>query len=60
MLNVCEAKETLLSKKCKIEMYVRCNMFLKYVKAKCASEMQKYVKGEKMLNKYTSCFVTYK
>ena len=44
MLNVCEAKETLLSKECENEMYVRRNMFLSYMQAKCVSEMKKYVK----------------
>ena len=42
----------------------KCEMFSKYVKAKCKSEMQKYVKVKKMLSKYVfkyiSCFATYK
>ena len=77
MLKVCEAKEKikLLNEKiriCKVktklEMYMKekekCEMFFKYVKAKCKSEMQKYVKVKKMLSKcvfkYISCFATYK
>ena len=62
MLNVCEAKETLLSKECENEMYARRNMFLSYMQAKCVSEMKKYVKSKvkKKLNKYASCFATYK
>ena len=52
MLKVCEVKATLkiLSKK-KREMYVKekekCEMLLKYVKAKCESDMRKYVKVKK-------------
>ena len=42
----------------------KCEMFFKYMKAKCKSEMQKYVKVKKMLSKYVfkyiSCFATYK
>ena len=77
MLKVCEAKEKikLLNEKiriCKVktklEMYMKekekCEMFFKYVKAKCKNEMQKYVKVKKMLSKYVfkyiSCFATYK
>ena len=41
--DVCKAKETLLSKDCKNDMYVKCNIFLKYMEAKCKSEMKKYV-----------------
>ena len=50
MLIVSEAKAKLkmLSKECKIEMYVKeketCEMFLKHVKTKCESEMRKYMK----------------
>ena len=43
MLNVRKAKETLLSKECEKEMYVTCNIFLKYMETKCVSEMKKYV-----------------
>ena len=48
MLNVRKAKETLkiLSKECESKMYVTCIIFLKYMEAKCASEMKKYVKFE--------------
>ena len=35
-------------------------MFLKYAKAKCESEMQKYVKLKKNPTNNTSCFATYK
>ena len=34
MLNVRKAKETLLSKECEKEMYLTCNIFLKYVDTK--------------------------
>ena len=46
MLNVRKAKETLkiLSKECENGLYVTCNIFLNYMKAKCAREMKKYVK----------------
>ena len=50
MLKVCEAKATLkmISKECGSEMYVkekeRCEIFLKYVNAKCKTEMRKYVR----------------
>ena len=33
--DVCKAKETLLSKDCKNDKYVKCNIFLKYMEAKC-------------------------
>ena len=62
MLRVFEAKAKLkmLSKECEIETYVKekekWEMFLKYVKTKCESEMRKYVK----LKKIASCFATYK
>ena len=48
MLNVRKAKETLkiLSKECESKMYVACIISLKYMEAKCASEMKKYVKFE--------------
>ena len=43
MLNVRKAKETLkiLSKECENGLYVTCNIFLNYMKAKCAREMKK-------------------
>ena len=44
MRDVCKAKETLLNKDCKNDMYVKGNIFLKYMEAKCKSEMKKYVK----------------
>ena len=62
MLKVCKAKEKIrickakmklemLSKECKSEMYMKekekCEMFLKYAKGKCESEMRKYVKVKK-------------
>ena len=53
ILKVCEAKATLkmLSKEYESEMYVKekekYEMFLMYVKAKCESEMRKYVKVKK-------------
>ena len=45
MLNVREAKETLeiLSKKCENDLHITCNLFLNYMKTKCASEMKMYV-----------------
>ena len=48
MLNVRKSKETLkiLSKECESKMYVACIISLKYMEAKCASEMKKYVKFE--------------
>ena len=42
MLNVCKAEETL--KKWENEMYVKSNIFLKHIEAKCVSEMKKYMK----------------
>ena len=57
MLKVCEAKVILkiLSKEFESEIYVKetgkCEMFLKYVKEKCESGMQRYVKV-KMQSKY--------
>ena len=51
MLSVRKVKETfkILSKECKNELYVTCNIFLNYMKTKkkkkkCVSEMKKYVK----------------
>ena len=45
MLSVLKAKETLkrLSKECKNELYVTCNIFLNYIKTKCSREIKKYV-----------------
>ena len=55
MLNVRKAKETLkiLSKECENEMYVTCNIFLKYMETKCVSKMKKYVnfKAKKHIQK---------
>ena len=46
ILSVRKAKETfkILSKKCENELYVTCNIFLNYMKRKCAREMKKNVK----------------
>ena len=46
MLSVLQAKETfkMLSIECQNELYVTCNIFLNYMKTKCAKEMKKYVK----------------
>ena len=46
MISVCKAKETfkMLSKECENELYATCNIFLNYMKTKCAREMKKYVK----------------
>ena len=46
MLNERKAKETLKmqSKECENEFYVICNIFLNYMKTKCARELKKYVK----------------
>ena len=46
MLSVCKGKETfkILSKECENELYVTCNIFLNYMKTKCAREMKVYVK----------------
>ena len=46
MLNAPKAKETLLSKECENELYVTCNIFLKYVETKCVIEMKNYAKLE--------------
>ena len=46
MLNARKAKETLLSKECENELYVTCNIFLKYVETKCVIEMKNYAKLE--------------
>ena len=53
MLNVRKAKETLLRKECENEMYVTCNIFLKYMETKCVSKMKKYVnfKAKKHIQK---------
>ena len=60
MISVYKAKETfkILSKECKNELYVTCNIFLNYVKTKCAREMKKYVKFG--VKKMLSHFVRYK
>ena len=52
MLSVLKAKETLkrLSKECKNELYVTCNIFLNYIKTKCSREIKIYV--EINLKKY--------
>ena len=52
MLSVLKAKETLkrLSKECKNELYVTCNIFLNYIKTKCWREIKIYV--EINLKKY--------
>ena len=44
MRDVCKGKETLLSKDWEKDMYVTCNIFLKYMEAKCNSKTKKYVK----------------
>ena len=46
MLSVCKAKETfkILSKERENKLYVTCNIFLNYMKTKCAREMKMYVK----------------
>ena len=44
ILNIRKAKEPLLRKECENEMYVTCNIFLKYIEIKCASEMRRYDK----------------
>ena len=44
MQDVCKAKETFLSEDRENDMYVTCNIFLKYMEAKCKSEIKKYVK----------------
>ena len=46
MLSVPKAKETfkMLSKESENKLYVTCNIFLNYMKTKCAREMKMYVK----------------
>ena len=46
LLSLRKAKETfkILSKECENELYVTCNIFLNYMKTKCAREMKKNVK----------------
>ena len=44
MLDICKAKEILLSKDCENELYVTSNIFLKYTEADCNSEMKRHVK----------------
>ena len=60
MLNARKAKETLKiqSKEYENEFYVICNIFLNYMKTKCAREMKKYVKFG--VKKMLSHFVRYK
>ena len=60
MLNVRKAKETLKiqSYEFENEMYVTCNIFLKYMETNSVSEMKRYVKFE--VKKMLSCFETYK
>ena len=43
MLNVCKAKDTskILSKDCENNLCVTCNIFLNYMKRKCANEICK-------------------
>ena len=55
MLSVRKAKETfkILSKERENKLYVTCNIFLNYMKTKCAREMKKYVKfGVKKMLSY--------
>ena len=60
MLNVRKAKETLKiqSYEFENEMYVTCNIFLKYMETNSVSEMKRYAKFE--VKKMLSCFETYK
>ena len=46
MVSVRKAKETfkILSRECENDLQVACNIFLNYMKTKCAREMEKYVK----------------
>ena len=44
MRDVWKAKETLLSKDCENDMYVTCNIFLKYMEVKCKNKMKKSLK----------------
>ena len=44
MLHICKAKDILLSKYCENELYVTCNIFLKYIEANCKSRVKRYVK----------------
>ena len=59
MISVCKAKETLkiLSKECENELYVTCNIFLNYMKTKCAREMKNYVKFGRKKNAKLLCKV---
>ena len=41
MQDVCKAKETLLSEDCENDIYMTCNIFFKYMEAKCKSQMKK-------------------
>ena len=44
MRDECKGKETLLIKDWEKDKYVTCNIFLKYIDAKCNSKIKKYVK----------------
>ena len=50
MLDICKAKEILLSKDCENELYVTSNIFLKYTEADCNSEMKRHVKIKQKKN----------
>ena len=55
LLSLRKARETfkILSKECENELYVTCNIFLNYMKTKCAREIKKYVKfGVKKMLSY--------
>ena len=43
MLHICKAKDILLSKYCEKELYVTCNIFLKYIETNCKSRVKRYV-----------------
>ena len=51
MQDVCKAKETLLSEDCESDICMTCNIFLKYMEAKCKSQMKKVCE-----NQSSSCF----
>ena len=59
MLSVPKAKETfkMLSKECENKLYVTCNIFLNYMKTKCARELKKYVKFGAKKNAKLPCKV---
>ena len=44
MLDICKATDILISKDCENEVYMTCNIFLKYIEANCKSKMKRYVK----------------